>query len=128
MVEGIQLCECGKELQEGILGGQHLLRCGSGSERNDTHHSIRDTMFYIMRGTGYSVRREQSGVMRTDADSSGRDTRQGDGSRCSRRFSGAGGDVVVADPTRSTVVRAVAWLDEPSVVKVVSKSFYKTPR
>jgi hypothetical protein len=63
MVAGIRLCECGEELQEGILGGQHLLRCGSGSERNDTHHSIRDTMFYIMREAGYSVRREQSGVM-----------------------------------------------------------------
>jgi hypothetical protein len=63
MVAGIRLCECGEELQAGILGGQHLLRCGSGSERNDTHHSIRDTMFYIMREAGYSVRREQSGVM-----------------------------------------------------------------
>jgi hypothetical protein len=47
----------------GILGGQHLLHCGSGSERNDTHHSIRDTMFYIMQEARYSVRREQSGVM-----------------------------------------------------------------
>jgi hypothetical protein len=46
MVAGIRLCECGEELQAGILGGQHLLRCGSSSERNDTHHSIRDTMFY----------------------------------------------------------------------------------
>jgi hypothetical protein len=64
MVAGIRLCECGKELQAGILGGQYLLHCGSSSERNDTHHSIRDTMFYIMREAGNSVRREQSGVRR----------------------------------------------------------------
>jgi hypothetical protein len=63
MVAGIRLCECGEELQAGILGGQHLLCCGLGSKRNDTHHSIRVTMFYIMREAGYSVRREQSGVM-----------------------------------------------------------------
>jgi hypothetical protein len=63
MVAGIRLCECGEELQAGTLGGQHLLRCGSGSERKDTHHSIRDMMFYIMREAGYSVRREQSKVM-----------------------------------------------------------------
>jgi hypothetical protein len=63
MVADIRLCECGEELQAGILGGQHLLPCGLGSERNSTHHSIRDTMFYIMREAGYSVRREQSGVM-----------------------------------------------------------------
>jgi hypothetical protein len=44
MVAGIRLCECGEELQAGILGGQHLFRCGLGSDRNDTHHSIRDTM------------------------------------------------------------------------------------
>jgi hypothetical protein len=28
MVAGIRLCECCEELQAGILGGQHLLRCG----------------------------------------------------------------------------------------------------
>jgi hypothetical protein len=65
MVAGIRLSECG---EPGASGGHfgrslHLLHCGSGSERNDTHHSIRDTMFYIMREAGYSVRREQSGVM-----------------------------------------------------------------
>jgi hypothetical protein len=50
MVAGIRLCKCCEKLQAGILGGQHLLRCGFGSERNDTHHSIGDTMFYrVMR-------------------------------------------------------------------------------
>jgi hypothetical protein len=63
MVAGIRLCKCSKELQADNLRGQHLLHCGSNSERNDTHHSIRGTMFYIMREAGYSVRREQSGVM-----------------------------------------------------------------
>jgi hypothetical protein len=63
MVANIRLCECGKELQEGIVGGQHLLHCGSSSERNNSHHSLCDTMFYIMREAGYSPRREHSGVM-----------------------------------------------------------------
>jgi hypothetical protein len=35
MVAGIALCECGQSLQ-GPLGGQHLLRCAWGSERNNT--------------------------------------------------------------------------------------------
>jgi hypothetical protein len=33
MVAGIRLCECGEELQAGILGGLHLLRCSSGGAR-----------------------------------------------------------------------------------------------
>jgi hypothetical protein len=109
MVAGIWLCECGEELQEGILGGQHLLRCGSGSERNlnDTHHSIRDTMFYIMREAGYSVRREQSGVMPIRAGETGgrvMDLVAADPRGGSRVLA----DVVVADPTRSTAVMVTA--------------------
>jgi hypothetical protein len=108
MVAGIRLCECGEELQEGILGGQHLLRCGSGSERNDTHHCIRDTMpFYIMREAGYSVRREQSGVMPIRAGEVGgrvMDLVAADPRGGSRVLA----DVVVADPTHSTAVMATA--------------------
>jgi hypothetical protein len=92
------------------LGGQHLLRCGSGSERNDTHHSIRDTMFYqfyIMREAGYSVRREQSGVMPIrEGEVGGRvmDLVAADPRSGSRVLA----DVVVADPTRSTAVMVTA--------------------
>jgi hypothetical protein len=33
-----------------LEGSTCMLRCGSGSERTfDTHHNIRDTMFYNMR-------------------------------------------------------------------------------
>jgi hypothetical protein len=108
MVAGIRLCECGEELQEGILGGQHLLRCGLGSERNDTHHSIRDTMFYIMREAGYSVCKErQSGVMpiRT-GETGGRvmDLVAADPRGGSRVLA----VVVVADPTRSMAVMVTA--------------------
>jgi hypothetical protein len=107
MVAGIRLCKCGEELQEGILGGQHLLRCGSGSERNDTDHSIRDTMFYIMREAGYSVRREQSGVMPIRAGEVGgrvMDLVAADPRGGSRVLA----DVVVTDPTRSTAVMVTA--------------------
>lgn len=103
MVAGISLSECGAQLQQGVLGGQHLLRCVHGSERNDTHHGIRDTMFHIMREAGYSVRREQTGVMPIQQgetggrvmDLFGADPRGG-----SRILA----DVVVADPTRSTAI------------------------
>jgi hypothetical protein len=107
MVAGIRLCECHEELQAGILGGQHLLRCGSGSERNDTHHSIRDTMFYIMREAGCSVRREQSGVMPIrEGEAGGRvmDLVAADPQGGSRMLA----DVVVAYPTRSTAVMVTA--------------------
>jgi hypothetical protein len=103
MVAGIRLCKSGEELQEGILGGQHLLRCGSGSERNDTHHSIRDTMFYIMREAGYSVRREQSGVTPIrEGETRGKmmDLVAADPLGGSRVLA----DMVVADRTRSTAV------------------------
>jgi hypothetical protein len=79
-----------------------LLR-GSGSERNDTHHSIHDTIFYIMRESGYSVRREQSGVMPIrEGEAGGRvmDLVAAD----PRGGSWVLADVVVADPTRSTAV------------------------
>jgi hypothetical protein len=102
-VVGIRLCECGEQLQAGILGGQHMLRCDSGSERNDTHHSIRDTMFYIMREAGYSVSREQSRVMPIQAGETGgrvMDLVAADPRGGSRVLA----DVVVADPTRSTAV------------------------
>ena len=61
---GIPLCECGQSLQ-GVLGGQHLLRCACGSERNEstTRDSIRDTVAGIMRESGFSERMEQYGVM-----------------------------------------------------------------
>jgi hypothetical protein len=107
MVAGIRLCECDEELQAGILGGQHLLRCGLGSERNDTHHNIRDTMFYIMREAGYSVRREQSGVMPIREEGAGgrvMDIVAADPRGGSRVLA----DVVVAVPTRSTAVMVTA--------------------
>jgi hypothetical protein len=103
MVAGIRLYKCGEELQAGILGGQHLLRCGSGSEHNNTHHSIHDTMFYIMREAGYSVRREQSRVMPIREGEAGDRVMDlvaanpRDGFRVLA-------DVVVADSTRSTAV------------------------
>jgi hypothetical protein len=53
MVAGIRLCElCGEEpLYEGIIKGQHLLPVGARVARgNNAHHSIRDTMFYIIMG------------------------------------------------------------------------------
>jgi hypothetical protein len=88
-----------------------MLRCGSGSERNDTHHSIRDTMFYIMREAGYSVRRElgreQSRVMPIrEGEAGGRvmDLVAADPRGGSRVLA----DVVVADPTRSTAVMVTA--------------------
>jgi hypothetical protein len=62
MVAGIALCKCGQSLQ-GPLGGQHLLRRARGSERNDTHDGIRDTVAGIMRESGFSVRMEQYGVV-----------------------------------------------------------------
>jgi hypothetical protein len=108
MVASIRLCECDEELQAGILGGQHLLSCGSGSERNDTHHSIRDTMFYIMREAGYSVhRREQSGVMPIrEGEAGGRviDLVAADPRGGSRVLA----DVVVADPIRSAAFMVTA--------------------
>jgi hypothetical protein len=105
IVDGIRLCESGEELQaEGILGGQHLLRCGSGSERSNTYHSIRNsTMFYIMREAGYSVRREQRGVTPIRAEKTG-----GRVMDCVAADPWGGvrvlADVVVADSTRSTVI------------------------
>jgi hypothetical protein len=107
MVADIRLCKCGEELQAGILGGQHLLCCGSRSKRNDTHHSIRDTRCYIMREAGYSVRREQSGVMPIrEGEAGGRvmDLVAADPRGGSRVLA----DVVVADPTRSTAVMVTA--------------------
>jgi hypothetical protein len=62
MVAGIALCKCGQSLQ-GHFGGQHLLRCARGSERNNTHDGIRDTVAGIMRDSGFSVRMEQNGVV-----------------------------------------------------------------
>jgi hypothetical protein len=62
MVAGIALCECGQSLS-GPLGGQHLLRCARGSERNGTHDGIRDTVAGIMRESGLNVRMEQYGVV-----------------------------------------------------------------
>jgi hypothetical protein len=107
MVAGIRLCACGEELQAGILGGQHLLRCGSGSDHNDTHHSIRDTMFYTMREAGYSVRREQSGMTPIrEGEAGGRvtDLVAADPWGGSQVLA----DVVVADPTRSMAVMVTA--------------------
>jgi hypothetical protein len=108
MVAGIRLCKCGEKLQAGILGDQHLLHCGSSSERNDTHHNIRDMMFYIVREAGYSVRREQSGVMPIrKGEAGGRvmdlvAAHHRDGSRVLA-------DVVVADPTRPTAGMQHGW-------------------
>jgi hypothetical protein len=40
-----------------------LLLCAWGSERNDTHDGIRDTVAGIMRESGFRVRMEQYGVL-----------------------------------------------------------------
>ena len=61
-IAGVRRCECGEELQEGILAGQHLLRCGRGGERTLTHDGIRDVVFVILREAGLSVRREARGI------------------------------------------------------------------
>jgi hypothetical protein len=90
MVAGIALCECGQSLQ-GPLGGQHLLRCTRGSERNDTHDGIRDTVAGIMRESGFSVRMEQYGVVPIrEGDVEGRRMDFG-GSSSSGRSSGSSG-------------------------------------
>jgi hypothetical protein len=69
-------------------------------QRSATHHSIRDTMFYIMREARYSVRKEQSGVMPIrEGEAEGRvmDLVAADPRGGSRVLA----DVVVANPARS---------------------------
>ncbi|GAQ93619.1 hypothetical protein KFL_017180010, partial [Klebsormidium nitens] len=61
-IAGVRRCECGEELQEGVLAGQHLMRCGRGGERTLTHDGIRDVVFVILREAGLSVRREARGI------------------------------------------------------------------
>lgn len=106
MVAGIALCECGQSLQ-GPLGGQHLLRCTRGSERNDTHDGVRDTVASIMRESGFSVRMEQYGVMPIrEGDVEGRrmDLVGADPRGGSRVLA----DVTVADPLREGLLPAAA--------------------
>lgn len=104
-VVGIRLCECGESLEgpaEGVVG--HLMRCGVGSERNDTHDGIRDTVFQIMREAGYSVRREQVGIMPMQEQHTGDGRRVdlvGADPQGGRRILG---DVVVADCTQERLV------------------------
>ena len=61
-IAGVRRCECGEELQEGVLAGQHLMRCGRGGERTLTHDGIRDVVYVILREAGLSVRREARGI------------------------------------------------------------------
>ena len=106
MVAGIALCECGQSLQ-GPLGGQHLLRCARGSERNDTHDGLRDTVAGIMRESGFSVRMEQYGVMPIrEGDVEGRrmDLVGADPRGGSRILA----DVTVADPLRDGMLPEAA--------------------
>ena len=98
MIAGIALCECGESL-EGPLGGQHLLRCARGSERNDAHDGIRDTVAGIMRESGFSVRVEMYGVMpirERDVEGRRMDLVGADPRGGSRILA----DVTVADPLR----------------------------
>lgn len=51
-----------RRLHEGILAGQHLMRCGRDGERTVTHDGIRDVVFVILREAELSVRREARGI------------------------------------------------------------------
>ena len=99
-IAGIRRCECGEELPQGILAGQHLLRCSRGGERTLTHDGIRDVLYVILREAGFSVRREARGIFPLrDGETEGRvmDLVAADPQGGPRLLV----DVTVADPLRS---------------------------
>jgi hypothetical protein len=99
-------CECGEELREGPLGGQHLLRCSRGGERTLTHDGIRDTLFGILPEASYSVRREARGILPLrEGDTEGRvmDLVAADPDGGPRLLI----DVTVADPLRTAAESAI---------------------
>ncbi len=105
-IAGIRRCECGEEFAEGILAGQHLLRCSRGGERTLTHDGIRDTLFLILRESGFSVRREARGIFPLrEGDTEGRvmDLVAADPQGGPRLLV----DVTVADPLRTAAESAV---------------------
>ncbi len=103
---GIRRCECGEELSEGIAAGQHLLRCSRGGERTLTHDGIRDALYFILRDSGFSVRREARGIFPLrEGETEGRvmDLVTADPQGGPRLLV----DVTVADPIRSAAESAV---------------------
>jgi hypothetical protein len=105
-IAGIRRCECGEEFGEGILAVQHLLRCSRGGERTLTHDGIRDTLYMILRESGFSVRREARGIFPLrEGDTEGRvmDLVAADPQGGPRLLV----DVTVADPLRTAAESAV---------------------